>query len=870
MSRIPLVLAQVLHRAHRHRKMVSVIIPARNEQYLQKTIESILANAEGEIEVLAMLDGYIPDPQITLNDERVTFVHYPESIGQRQCINAGARMAKGDHIMKLDAHCTVDKGFDVKLAADCEYDWTVVPRMYNLDINTFTPKLHKRTDYMYFTSPDDEERPFRAAYYGGKQPRNDNLIDDTMCCMGPGWFMHKQRFFDLGGLDEKHGSWGQMGIEVACKAWLSGGSLKVNKKTWFSHWFRGGSGPGFPYKISGNDQERTRKYSQDLWLNNKWEKQTRPLQWLIDKFNPPGWGKNMDLSIIFYTANVISNRILDPVVRSLKRHNFPIISVSQEPMELGTNIVVPKERSLQNVYRQVLTGAKKATTKYVALCEDDCLYLPEHFTYRPKDAPFAYNLNRWQLHLDGDEHVFSYRKRPVLSQCIADREILIKNLEERLALPNIPDEYCGEMGCFEKQLGMTEYKYETFEAERPNLVVCHKKNIMGRKFVGKDAEPKTELAPWGKVEYWINKLGNHYEHHQHSHIGGREFDVNYMWDNLEQFWDWRKMDRLPRYKASVLPFFQAIHEGKTFTDEELKAHPYFAYLIYRMKPEYREKVDVNERCLFLMKKGIELYHDIKKNGFRHPLDMWYEKGRLNLYRGSRRLIIAKLLGYKFLPVRMFNSQDLLVKLLPGRKQEESYYTGKENPNEDTITGIAMRQFMKHQYKATDKYWIHDYMRLYDHHLGSLRPTAKKVLELGVKRGASLLVWQEAFPNAQIYGVDKNIAEATMVNGSKRITLLQGLQEDEQFFKDKVLPNGQFDIIVDDAGHRSKGQITSIKLLWDNLNKGGFYVVEDLFGNYWQDKGEFITELKSKIDELNQKCEIKSMHFYYNICFLEKR
>lgn len=275
--------------------MLSVIIPARNEIYLEKTIQNILDNAEGEIEVLVMLDGYIPDPQIIMNDSRVIFHHFPESIGQRQCINAGARLAKGKYIMKLDAHCAVDKGFDVKLAEDCEYDWTVIPRMYNLDVETFTPKKHKVTDYMYIGNRENGE--LRAEYYTGneyrKWHRRSQLIDDTMCCMGPGFFMHKDRYWELGGMDENHGGWGQMGIELACKAWLSGGSLKVNKKTWFAHWFRGGGGPGFPYKISGKSVDNARKYSKDLWINDKWEMAKRKFLWLIEKFNPPTEFYNM-------------------------------------------------------------------------------------------------------------------------------------------------------------------------------------------------------------------------------------------------------------------------------------------------------------------------------------------------------------------------------------------------------------------------------------------------------------------------------------------------------------------------------------------------------------------------------------------------
>jgi hypothetical protein len=189
--------------------------------------------------------------------------------------------------------------------------------------------------------------------------------------------------------------------------------------------------------------------------------------------------------------------------------------------------------------------------------------------------------------------------------------------------------------------------------------------------------------------------------------------------------------------------------------------------------------------------------------------------------------------------------------------------------DDSINGLAMKQFIRYQYNGTDKYWIHNYTLLYDKHISYLRPTAEKILEIGISKGASLLLWQEAFPKAQIYGVDKDISRATMVSG-ERIELIQGRQEDEKLFREVVAPKGKFDIIIDDCGHRSNGQSLSFNILWECLNKGGWYVIEDLYGNYWMDKGEFITILKNKIDELNLKCEIKSIHFYFNICFLEKR
>jgi cephalosporin hydroxylase len=277
---------------------LSVVIPARNEQFLQKTIESVLAAAVEDIEIIAVCDGYWPDPQVK-DHPNVIVLHYTKPIGQRAAINNAMRIATGKYMMKLDAHCNIAEGFDKILKEDCRYEWTMVPRMYVLDILTWKPKLHKRTDYMYISSPTCN-KPFRAMYYGNyngvktAKPNRSGEIDGTMCCMGPGWFMHSDRFWELGGCDENHGGWGQQGIEVSLKAWLSGGALMVNKKTWFAHWFRGGGVPkgyekGFPYSIRYSDQESARKYSKDLWLNNKWPKQKRTIEWLVKEFNAPTW-----------------------------------------------------------------------------------------------------------------------------------------------------------------------------------------------------------------------------------------------------------------------------------------------------------------------------------------------------------------------------------------------------------------------------------------------------------------------------------------------------------------------------------------------------------------------------------------------------
>lgn len=318
--------------------MVSVIIPARNEKYLENTIKNVLENARGEIEIIVVLDGYLPDPQIKLDDSRVRFLHNEVARGQRQSINQAVAVSNGKYIMKLDAHCAVDEGFDIKLKADCEYNWTIIPRMYNLDVSSWKPKLIEDTDtairrrklhdYMYIGWNDKNE--LRTLYYRDRENyklhQRTEQIDDIMSCMGCCFFMYKERFLETGGCDEGHGGWGQQGIEVSLKAWLSGGALKVNKKTWFAHWFRASDG-GFPYDMSGKAVSRARKYSQELWLNDKWEKQVRTLEWVLNKFNPPSWeGRYLNRKILNLGSGNMPKTLGVINVDAQKNDNVDVVS----------------------------------------------------------------------------------------------------------------------------------------------------------------------------------------------------------------------------------------------------------------------------------------------------------------------------------------------------------------------------------------------------------------------------------------------------------------------------------------------------------------------------------------------------------------
>lgn len=296
---------------------LSLLIPARNELFLRRTVEDALSHIEGDTEIIAVLDGEWADPPLPQH-ERLTVLYNPVPLGQRAACNQAARLAQGKYVAKFDAHCAFDQGFDLKLLrafAEAGDDATIVPVMYNLHaFDWVCPDGHRR-----YQSPSgpcqqcgkpterdvvwrrrrsrksvsyrfDAEPHFQYFPEYTERPGWGGDLTETMSLQGSGFALTRERYFSLGVCDESWGSWGSQGIEVACKTWLSGGRVLVSHRTWYAHLFRTQGGDfGFPYE-HGNSVKDHKKKARDLFFGNQWPKQVRPLSWLVEKFWPvPGW-----------------------------------------------------------------------------------------------------------------------------------------------------------------------------------------------------------------------------------------------------------------------------------------------------------------------------------------------------------------------------------------------------------------------------------------------------------------------------------------------------------------------------------------------------------------------------------------------------
>jgi len=195
-------------------------------------------------------------------------------------------------------------------------DWTVVPVMRNLwAFDWVCPNGHSRyqgrsgvcekcgkpttRDFKWIgkNNPQSDsycfntEPQFQYFREYRKRPEYKKMLKEglteTMSLQGSFFMLTREKYWELNICDERFGSWGSQGLEVAIKTWLSGGRVMVNHKTWYGHMFRTQGGDfGFPYPQKDRKVKENRKLVKEYFFNNKFDKAVHPLSWLIKKFMP--------------------------------------------------------------------------------------------------------------------------------------------------------------------------------------------------------------------------------------------------------------------------------------------------------------------------------------------------------------------------------------------------------------------------------------------------------------------------------------------------------------------------------------------------------------------------------------------------------
>lgn len=331
---------------------LSILVPSRQEMFLSKTIENILENIEADTEIIAVLDGDWSDPPVPQH-ERVNIIYVSEAIGQRAATSLACKLSKARYVMKVDAHCAFDKGFDRKMLEGFEKmgDCTMVPILKNLwgfdwqcekcgsrwyqgptptrcmtqtrhvipneacdgkkfkriitwaveggDDSTARKNWKGRYAPQHSSFCFDSEPHFQYFSEYAKRPETLKMKEETggftetMSLQGSCWTMPREKYLEYIPFREQFGSWGNEGIEIACREWLTGGKVICNQNTWYGHLFRTQGGDfNFPYPQSGRGVDKTKKAVKEAIWNKKLPGQIHPVSWLVERFAPvPGWTK---------------------------------------------------------------------------------------------------------------------------------------------------------------------------------------------------------------------------------------------------------------------------------------------------------------------------------------------------------------------------------------------------------------------------------------------------------------------------------------------------------------------------------------------------------------------------------------------------
>jgi len=515
----------------------SILIPARNEMFTARTVQDIIEKKQGKTEIIIGLDGQWADPGVEDHpDVRIIYVSQP--LGQRAMTNKLARLSKAKYLMKVDAHCSFDEGFDVKLMADIQDDWTVVPIMKNLHaFDWVCPDGHRRyqgpsgpcnecgkettRDILWRAKPSPNSTSYRFdktlkfQYFGEYKAKQEGDLVESMSLQGSCFMLTRDKYWQLNICDERAGSWGHQGTEVALKTWLSGGRVIVNKKTWYAHMFRTQGGDfGFPWPAHESEIEEVRQHIRNTFLADNWPLAKHKLNWLVDKFSPvPDWHDAKEKippankGIIFYTDNQLMLKIAHKVQRQLrqisKEKNIPIVSASLKPMDkMGKNIVVKGERGYLTMFKQILAALEASDTEIVFFCEHDNLYHPSHFDFTPTDKnTFYYDWNWWKVREDG--FAVHWDADQVSGLCCY-RDTAIDYYKKRIETFD-PDNFDRK---FEPMSGE---KSESWWAEYPSIDIRHSHNLTYNKwtldhFRKRETAVNFQESSIDKIPGWENAL----------------------------------------------------------------------------------------------------------------------------------------------------------------------------------------------------------------------------------------------------------------------------------------------------------------------------------------------------------------------------
>jgi len=152
---------------------------------------------------------------------------------------------------------------------------------------------------------------------------------------------------------------------------------------------------------------------------------------------------------------------------------------------------------------------------------------------------------------------------------------------------------------------------------------------------------------------------------------------------------------------------------------------------------------------------------------------------------------------------------------------------------------------------SDKGGVHTYLEIYEQLFAYKKNNAEmiKLLEIGIKQGSSLLMWNKYFnENVLIDGIDvDSVVELDNYTNMMCHELDAYTDKAVDFFK-----TGNFDIIIDDGSHKLNDMIFVIQNYLLCLNSKGILVIEDIKTKFL-DRKDYKKKLLESIPKELRRC-----------------
>ena len=131
----------------------------------------------------------------------------------------------------------------------------------------------------------------------------------------------------------------------------------------------------------------------------------------------------------------------------------------------------------------------------------------------------------------------------------------------------------------------------------------------------------------------------------------KPFYIDDLYNNRLNYCHPKKIKNIKLFMDVFPPFIQAISEGKKYNNIDLKNEEYFKYLSLKINKN-RLSDKGKKHVLRKMRDAINLFNSIKNEGIKNYLEMHLYNNRLCLFKGGRRVVIAKILNIKTVLVKI--------------------------------------------------------------------------------------------------------------------------------------------------------------------------------------------------------------------------